>query len=170
VEKVDKPRKEETLQVFLERHNINNFSAREVLTMRRAGVTVKAPKRSWWPRIVPTLWLAEMLRLELGCPLVVGNGYRPEPYNSRVGGAKNSQHLHFRALDLDLPKAHRTRALQEKFYLTAAEMFLDPELRDFKIGLGLYRPWRGTRVHLDTGYRRRHWKKQNTQPLLDSLR
>jgi len=167
---IEPPTKEETLGDFLKRNGILHFSASEVLTMRRLGVEVDPPRREWWPRIIPTLWLAEMLRSELGCPLVIGNGYRPEPYNARVGGAKNSQHLHFRAVDLDLPMNHRSRALQERFYEVAAGLYLDPAFEALKVGLGLYRPWRGTRIHLDTGFRRRHWKKQYTQPLLETLR
>jgi len=116
--------------------------------------------------MIPTLRVAEYLRGQVG-PLIVGNGYRPEPYNSQVGGAKNSTHLTFRALDLDL--ADQSRDNQERFYRVAAELFLTHG-DELKMGLGLYRPWRGIRVHVDTGFRRRHWKRDYTKPLLDSLK
>ena len=67
------PGPNETLDQYLRAHGVHHFSAREILTLRRAGVTVDPPPRSWWPRIIPTLELAEMLRAEVGHPLVVGN-------------------------------------------------------------------------------------------------
>jgi hypothetical protein len=47
--------------------------------------------------------------------------------------------------------------------------FLDHGER-YKMGLGLYRLHRGTRVHIDAGYRRRSWSRKFVRPLLDSLR
>jgi hypothetical protein len=164
-----KPKSGESLDAYIKAHGVSHFSAREILTLRRLGETVKAPPSSKWPNIIPALLIAENIRAELGCPLIVGNGYRPEPFNSRVGGAKNSQHLHFRALDLDLPRSHRSPELQEEFYRVAAEIYLEHGAA-LKMGLGLYRAWKGTRVHVDAGYRRRHWKKEFTAPLLDSLK
>ncbi len=158
-----------TLDDFLKDAGIKHFSAKEVLTLRRLGVTVDPPPRDWWPRMLPTLDIAEKIRAELGHPLIVGNGFRPEPYNSRVGGARRSQHLFFRALDLDLPRSHKSESNQRDFYEVAGRIFLDIG-RTAKMGLGLYRLHRGTRVHVDTGYRRRHWKRKYTAPLLDSLR
>lgn len=163
------PNAQETLDAYLQAHGIKNFSAREILTLRRLGVTVDEPPRSWWPRIIPTLELAEMLRAEVGHGLIVGNGYRPNPWNKKVGGARNSQHLHFRALDLDLPRGHKTREHQERFYEAAGSIFLDHGER-YKMGLGLYRLHRGTRVHIDAGYRRRSWSRKYVKPLLDSLK
>jgi uncharacterized protein YcbK (DUF882 family) len=37
-------------------------------------------------------------------PIVVGSGYRTVAWNSKVGGAKGSQHIEGRALDLYPPK------------------------------------------------------------------
>lgn len=169
MEKVRNPKKGESLDEYIEAHGIRNFSASELLRMRRAGITVPAPRRALWPRIIPTLKLAEMMRDVLGHPLIIGNGYRPEPYNSRVGGAKNSQHLHFRAVDIDLPIGRKSREEQERFYETACSIYLDLG-SEYKIGLGLYRPWRGTRVHIDTGYRKRRWKRDYVDPILESIR
>lgn len=165
-----KPRAGETLQNYLDRCEVEFFTSREVLTLRRLGVTVKPPPRAMWANIIPTLFLADYLRTQMGGPLAIGNGYRPEPYNSKVGGAPKSTHLKFRALDIDLAgKMAKDRNAQEEFYELAATLFL--ELGDeFKIGLGLYRPWRGKRVHLDTGFRKRHWKKEFSTPLLESLK
>jgi hypothetical protein len=157
------------LDEFLKDHGIQNFSAREVLTLRRLGVTVDPPPEEWWPRILPALEVAETLRAQLGHPLLIGNGYRPPAENKRAGGAQRSQHLFFRALDLDLPRSAKTREHQEEFYEAAGRIFLSRG-EELKMGLGLYRPWRGSRVHVDCGYRRRHWSRKYTSPLLESLR
>ena len=157
------------LDEFLKDSGIQNFSAREVLTLRRLGVTVDPPPEDWWPRIVPALKVAEDIRAHLGHPLIIGNGFRPPAENKRAGGARRSQHLFFRAIDLDLPRKSKTREHQEEFYEIAAAIFLERG-EDLKMGLGLYRPWRGSRVHIDCGFRRRHWSKRYTSPLLESLR
>lgn len=157
----------EELTTFFQCSGIEHFTGREVCTLRRLGVTVDPPPRDWWDRMIPTLQIAESIRAELGCPLIVGNGYRPPAENKRVGGARRSQHLFFRALDLDLPRGRRD--LASDFYRLAGIEFL-AKGRDLKMGLGLYRAWEGTRVHVDTGYRRRHWSRKYTAPLLESLR
>ena len=159
----------ETLDAYLVSMGIDHFTAAELLTMRRAGITVPEPPREWWPRIIPTLRAAEWLRERMGHPLIVGNCYRPDPYNRQVGGARRSQHLFFRAIDLDLPNRKRSHENESTFYSSAAELWISHG-RELSLGLGLYRPWRGSRVHLDTGYRRRHWSKKYTAPLLESLR
>jgi len=163
---VDAPKAGETLDQYIDSHGIEHFKAREVLRLRRLGVDAPEPPRRWWPRIIPTLRVAEYLRSRVG-PLSIGNGYRPEPLNSKVGGAKNSQHLHFRALDLDL--VDKSRRNQEEFYRAAGELYLTHGVA-LKMGLGLYRMWRGTRVHVDCGYRKRAWKPGYVKELLESLR
>ncbi len=159
----------ETLDAYLVSMGIDHFSAAEIVTMRRAGITVPEPPREWWPRIIPTLRAAEWLRERMGHPLIVGNCYRPDPFNRQVGGARRSQHLYLRAVDLDLPTSKRSVENMARFYQTAAELWLT-QGRDLAMGLGLYQPWAGSRVHIDTGYRRRHWSKRYTGPILESLR
>jgi uncharacterized protein YcbK (DUF882 family) len=46
----------------------------------------------------------EHVRAVVGRPLVVLSAYRTEAHNRRVGGAKHSQHVEGRALDLRPPK------------------------------------------------------------------
>jgi len=164
-----KPAPLQTLQEYLDDYGVEHFKATELLYMRRAKIAVPTPPRRLWPNIIPTLKLADILRAQLGHGLVVGNGYRPEPFNSRVGGAPRSKHVTFRALDLDLPKAHRTRDEQEEFYRLAVELWLRHGERD-KIGLGLYRRRRGTRIHLDTGVSRRTWKRGYLAQIAEELR
>ena len=87
MEKVRNPKRGESLNEYLVAHGIRNFEANALLRMRRAGIKVPTPRRALWPRIIPTLKLAEKMSEVLGHPMIIGNGYRPEPYNSRVGGA-----------------------------------------------------------------------------------
>jgi len=103
------PKPAETLGQYLHEMGIEHFTAPELLRMRRAAIDVPEPPRDWWPRMIPTLRAAEWVRHRMDHPIIVGNGYRPEPFNSRVGGARRSQHLYFRALDLDLPLRHRSQ-------------------------------------------------------------
>lgn len=46
----------------------------------------------------------EHIRSVVGKPLVILSAYRTAEHNRRVGGAKNSQHVEGRALDLKPPK------------------------------------------------------------------
>jgi len=155
----------ESLDDYLERVGIVHFTGREVRTLRRLGHIARPPSSELWPRIIPALALAEELREQMGCPLIVGNGYRPRALNRRVGGSRNSQHIHFRALDLDLPseQAHRGREFQE----CAAALWLNHG-EQLRMGLGFY--YRRTRVHIDCGFRRRYWKRRYVKPILEGLR
>ena len=160
---VDQPLHGETLDAYLRRHEIVHFTAHEVRNLRRIGVVAPEPPLEWWHRIIPTLELAESLRDQFG-PLSIGNGYRPRKLNKRVGGARSSQHLYFRALDLDLPSGDdRGRQFQE----AAARLWLHFGDR-YKMGLGFYA--RRTRIHIDTGFRRRYWKKKYVKPILEGVR
>lgn len=40
------------------------------------------------------------MREDFGSPLAITSGYRPPSVNSSIGGARNSQHLYFRAIDM----------------------------------------------------------------------
>jgi uncharacterized protein YcbK (DUF882 family) len=94
----------------------------------------------------------ERIRAEMGVPLLVLSGYRTPEHNRRVGGAKLSQHVEGRAIDLKPPKG----ITPHNFYLRVRGLVGDSEIR----GLGIYptflhvdvRPsdrlviWAGTRV------------------------
>lgn len=154
-------------QVGYERH----FSAKELLQLRRAGKTAPVPPKAMWWNILPTLEVIEQIRTMLGHGLIVGNGYRPEPLNSSVGGAKNSQHIHFRALDVDLPnKLKHNREAQEALYHAAVEVWMSDKAKRLEAGLGLYRQHRGSRIHIDTGYKYRCWKRAYVDEIAEELR
>ncbi|QNP28836.1 hypothetical protein IAR63_13260 [Cylindrospermopsis curvispora GIHE-G1] len=44
---------------------------------------------------IPLTW--EPVREKFGSPIRITSGYRPPAVNSSLGGARNSQHLYFRA-------------------------------------------------------------------------
>ena len=150
------------LTEYLRDNGIAHFSGREVLTLRRLGRVAGVPPEAWWPRILPALIIAERIRKELGHGLVVGNGYRPAALNKAAGGSRTSQHIQFRALDLDLPAKHNTRDSQEALYRAAGEAYLDVG-KSCRMGLGVYRPSRGPRVHVDCGHRQRKWGGPKTR-------
>jgi uncharacterized protein YcbK (DUF882 family) len=120
--------------------------------------------------IIPTLWIAEEMRAEIG-PLLIGNGYRPKDLNKKVGGAKFSTHIDFRALDLDLPNIHDV-GLRRTFYDLAGHMYVVHGTA-LKMGVGFYAPHGGTRVHVDTGRgwgRPACWEPKYAKAILASIR
>lgn len=82
----------------------------------------------------------EAVRVLVGGPLLVLSSYRPHDYNAAIGGARRSQHLEGRALDLAHPHvsamelAHAIRRLHKQGGI--------PHLG----GIGQYRRF----VHIDT--------------------
>ncbi len=158
-------------QEHIKAHGIEHFSARECLTLRRAGYIAPVPPRDLWHRIIPTLLIAEEIRAEMGHALVVGNGYRSRDLNRAVGGSRRSQHIQNAALDLDLPNSENNRENRRKFYAVACEFWRDHG-RDSKMGLGLYSRHGGSRIHIDTGrtWGYRTWKRGYAKQILDSLR
>lgn len=98
------------------------------------------PPRELWLNIVPTVRILDQLRDRLGAPIRITNAYRSPGYNKCIGGAKESQHTAFRALD---------------FYAEGGSRPVDwanmlRSMRDteklFRGGVGLYSSF----VHLDT--------------------
>jgi len=166
---IAEPTDGEILDEYIKRCGIKHFSARECLTMRRAGIVVDPPPRNQWANIIPTLRVAEMLRNIMGHGLVVGNGYRPPEMNKKVGGSRRSRHLFFQALDLDLPSKHQSSGNRKRYYEAAVSLWMT--LGDeYKIGIGLYSPHGGSRVHIDTGYRKRRWERKYVDPIVKALR
>lgn len=82
----------------------------------------------------------ERIRELCGFPLIVNSAYRTEAYNRRIGGAKASQHIEGRALDLCPVKggAKGLEALRKAAQQARAEGLLR--------GIGIYSGF----VHVDT--------------------
>lgn len=73
---------------------IEHFGPREFF------VGSRPPPVEIWSHILPTALLLEDIRVASGHPLHINSGYRDPSYNASVGGAADSQHLHFRACDV----------------------------------------------------------------------
>lgn len=83
--------------------------------------------------------LFEFVRLLCGRqPINILSAYRTPTHNLKVGGAKNSQHLYGRALDLRPPEGMHI----DTFYQIIKSMRLSSSLK----GLGKY----STFIHIDT--------------------
>lgn len=145
----------ETIRSYLTRHQVPHFAAD--LTAQTAGPP------ELWPSLVPTLRVAEMIRSRVGKPLLIVSAYRSPDVNKQAGGAKDSQHMYGRAIDLSLrPKDSQTEANRGDFY-QAALLLWKKYGPSMKMGLGIYaprdvlQPEGSTFIHLDTGWMHRSW-------------
>lgn len=91
--------------------------------------------------IVNLIKAVQPLREHLGMPMRVTSCYRPEPYNSRAGGVKNSKHLVGMAMDFWIPG--------QNHYALAKHIY---DHYGWQGGVGGYPNF----VHIDTG-RRHKW-------------
>ncbi|MEO7328769.1 MAG: D-Ala-D-Ala carboxypeptidase family metallohydrolase [Minicystis sp.] len=159
----------ESLDAYLDRLGCGHFSAFELTRLARWARNIE-PLREDWPRIIPTLRLAEILRHELGGdPLLVLSGYRPRRYNKQIGGAKQSQHMLFRALLLGLDgDSAGSDDQQRQLYEVAARLF-SRYGQELSMGLGFYAPKRGTQISIDTGFKLRTWNADHVQSVLRDL-
>lgn len=83
----------------LPRHKVTeNFAWHEFSC--RDGTAVPAEYRPHVRRLCAAL---EVLRADLGRPIVIVSGYRTESHNRSIRGAKQSQHLRARAADIQVP-------------------------------------------------------------------
>jgi hypothetical protein len=105
------------------------------------------PPRRLWPNIVRTVHVLDRLRAQLGAAIRIDSAYRAAAYNACIGGADNSAHMTFHAVDFRADGSSRpvdwARALRN---------MRDTEAL-FAGGVGLYRSF----VHLDTNGVNRDW-------------
>jgi len=147
----------EDLQTALTAGGIVHFTAKEITYLPKSKrEKYIVPQGQLFENMVNVAYLAEHIRLALGAPLTVSSGYRPEWYNTAVGGAPNSAHLRAAALDLN---AHSSNdALKLK---SIAEMMWKGQEYRFA-GLGFYQNV-PRRIHIDVmhpdGKGRRRWSK-----------
>lgn len=116
------------LQDYLDDHGVGFFKAGELYTR-------EAPPEALWGNIIPTLYVADQMRIEFG-PGRVRSGYRDQRHNEEVGGASNSLHLVFNALDLSFATGVPQGWYEFAQTLSIAQL----------TGLGVY----DTFIHIDT--------------------
>ena len=110
---------------------VEHFAAEE-LVRPHAGI----PDLGACWRIMPTLLVADWIRDAIHEPLHVLSSFRSEGYNRKVGGAANSLHLEFNALDLTAKGTSPAELAQIVERHPLAQ----------QMGLGVY----GTFIHIDT--------------------
>ena len=141
-----------TFTDYIESLGIVYFTAAELLSRNTpGGPKIIEPPRELWPNIVGTLVMADRIREELGHPLHVWSAYRTPEYNAMVGGAKRSEHMGFRALDLHAGAEHHHR-----LKLIASNVMEGAASAGHRTGLGIYSRF----IHIDTGSpkaKRRRW-------------
>lgn len=106
----------------------------------------EVPKK-YRDRVTKLCTQLEVLREELGGPPIrIMSGYRPIPYNRRVGSSDRSQHVKARAADIKIRGVS-----PKKVHATIERLVADGQMEDG--GLGLYT----TFVHYDVRGRRARW-------------
>lgn len=87
------------LQAKLDNWGIQFFGAEELCRFRRWGEVV-APPLKLQDNIRDTVTLADEIRKRFGGPVRCSSGYRNYVYNKEVGGSPSSEHMAFRAMDI----------------------------------------------------------------------
>lgn len=86
----------------------------------------------------------QILRNEIGVPIMVNSGYRTPSWNKKIGGATNSQHIQCKAADIVA-----TGWTASKLHAKILELIADGKMKDG--GLGKYASF----VHYDVSTPRR---------------
>lgn len=139
------------LNKLLEKYDVKYFKAEELgkhYNAKWKGANFILPPESMWQRILPTLALADAIREDLGRPITVISGFRDPEYNRIIGGATNSQHKEFRALDLQVNADHHLDLIS-----VAAKKVQEFRNRGIEVGFGIY----PTFIHIDTNFKSRFW-------------
>ena len=96
------------------------------------------PEKWRTTRAVKLATVFETIRSAFGDrPITILSAYRSPPHNRKIGGARNSQHMEGRALDLKPPDG----VYLEQFYEVVKSLALNCGIK----GIGLYK----TFVHID---------------------
>lgn len=100
------------------------------------------------PNVIMLCGALEVIRYALDSPLVIVSAYRHPLYNKRIGGAKNSQHLEAKAVDI----ISSTLTPKEVYYKIETLMNAGHIPQG---GLGLYK----TFVHYDIRGSKARWEQ-----------
>ncbi|MGE5401931.1 MAG: YcbK family protein [Ignavibacteriales bacterium] len=134
------------MKEILEKYNIINFSAGELM------VKCRAPEELFI-NIIPTLCILQKMRSLINIPIIINSAYRSPEYNRRIRGSRNSLHMQFNAIDFR-PAAYNSHMLKELYedilrgdFLTEIEwkngiVSIGPDI----MGAGLYPGF----IHIDT--------------------
>lgn len=97
------------------------------------------PPRGLWTNIAKTAQALDHFRDRIGKPIAITNAYRGPAYNACIGGAKQSQHMKFCALDFKVSGMSAPEAAKALRWLRDKEGF-------FTGGIGRYSSF----THIDT--------------------
>lgn len=156
------------LDSLLDDAGIEFFSARELGNLDNPqwdGPDRSLPSEAHLSRIVDTLRLADEIRRVWGGPLQVVSGYRPAEYNAHVGGSPRSQHVEFRALDLQPTGDFGL----DRFFTVVRSVVAGARVAGWNVGLGLYYDGEGRFAHIDTKAKTGHqrsWVQPKSKPNL----
>jgi hypothetical protein len=147
------PETTDGFQAYLDAVGVRHFSALEYVTphnlevAHECGYTILLPERDRWRKGAALGLLADVLRDLVQEPITLRNWWRPDCYNTGVGGEPNGDHPDADALDLDFQSAPSRAAAQrylcetywDRDILTPDEIApgsnLDPRL-NMSVGLG----------------------------------
>jgi len=144
--------------------NTDWFSAEELTRLRRYGTHAIPPKHLWDEMVRTILAAAQPIRKELDEPLRIYNAFRPERYNSEVGGAPSSLHIRNAALDL-IPVNYSDR----KRLAEIAARYAKKHGKEYRMGMGIYNYPQMTGVHVDALVRDRFTPYAATRKWMKSV-
>ncbi|GHE98262.1 hypothetical protein GCM10016455_18690 [Aliiroseovarius zhejiangensis] len=132
---------------FIRSLRLKNFSTDEFLILGGGHSTPGGkcqgkntyPPRSLWTNIAKTAQALDHFRDRIGKPIAITNAYRGPAYNACIGGARQSQHMKFCALDFKVSGMTAPEAAKALRWLRDKEGF-------FKGGIGRYNSF----THIDT--------------------
>ncbi len=107
------------------------------------------PPREKWDNVLPLVKVLDEFRTQIGHPVRLTNVYRSPDYNRSVGGKLDSQHVQFRAADLQVPGHGGSQLWADILNAMRQDGF-------FSGGIGIY----DTFVHIDTRGRNADWDER----------
>jgi uncharacterized protein YcbK (DUF882 family) len=125
--------------------NFKHFSMQEILNAGSTDYKLEDIPEDLHQNIVPTIKVLEALREWYGKPIFLNCTFRSVSHNARVGGARNSIHMLFNAVDFTVSLKSDLILLYEqliKYDSVQTFEFIKPK----SMGIGRY----PTFLHLDT--------------------